>query len=348
MDKAKIIEEVLDGQPGATLVFDGDFRITYRNRAARHLIPEATPGANLFEALGPFANEEKLDRMLLRGEKVMFPPGPGRPNLEWLVSERRLSDGQQFIMAWDPDLTDALVERRATFSMAAAHELRSPLTALTGFTEILEMERGNLTPLQEEAAEMIRKNALYLHALVNDILDLTSNSFGELRLELDWIDVAEVIAQVTGSLSPGIEERGQTLVVEVDPDLPRIEADSRRLRQILQNLVQNAHVHTGPDTTIGIRARRRGDGLVITVHDDGPGLPFDDPDDAFASFRHAGTVSFENMTGSGIGLTIAKRLTELHRGLISVESGQGEGTSFEVWLPLDRAGTFTRVPPGPA
>ncbi len=68
--------------------------------------------------------------------------------------------------------------------MAAAHELKSPLTALIGFTEILEMERANLTPFQEEATEMIRTNALYLQSLVNDILDLTANSFGELMLEL--------------------------------------------------------------------------------------------------------------------------------------------------------------------
>jgi signal transduction histidine kinase len=348
MDRAQIIEEAMDRQPGATIVFDDRFRITYRNRSARELIPAAEPGADLFEALGPFANPEKIDRMLLREEKVMFPPGPDKPMLEWLVSSHPLSDGQRFIMAWDPDITDEMVQRRATFSMAAAHELKSPLTALIGFTEILEMERANLTPLQEEAAEMIRRNALYLQSLVNDILDLTSNSFGELKLALTWIDIADVISQVTDSLSLKIEERGQKLEVDIEPGLPQIEADSRRIRQVVQNLVQNAHVHTDPETTIRVSAKTRDDGLVVVVEDNGPGLPFDKPEDAFTSFRHAGSVSFENLTGSGIGLTIAKRVTELHRGLISVESEKGRGTKFEVWLPLDRANTLTRVPPGPA
>jgi signal transduction histidine kinase len=349
LDEAEILREVMDRQPGAMIVFNRDFEVLWRNRAAVQYVPDAAPGVSLYKALEPCANEEKLDRMLLRTEKVMFPPDPDQPLLEWLVHHEPLSDGSQILMAWDPDITDEMVQRRATFSMAAAHELKSPLTALIGFTEILEMERSNLTPLQEEASEMILKNALYLQSLVNDILDLTSNSFGELKLELAPTDVGEAIRQVTDSLRLKIDDRGQSLTVEIEPGLPEIEADSRRIRQVVQNLVQNAHVHTGAGTAINVTAKTRDDGgLVIAVGDDGPGLPFDRPEDAFTSFRHAGTVSFENMTGSGIGLTVAKRVTELHRGIISVESERGKGTWFEVWLPLDRANTFTRTPPGPA
>jgi len=83
------------------------------------------------------------------------------------------------------------------------------------------------------------------------------------------------------------------------------------------------------------------------VIDDGPGLPFDPPEDAFSSFRHAGTIDVGEMTGSGIGLTVAKRLTELHRGRISVQSSQ-DGCRFSVWLPIDRENTLSRFPPGPA
>jgi signal transduction histidine kinase len=348
MDEAGYLQEVMDRQPGAMIVFDREFSIRWRSESARKQIPAAEPGVNLYEALAPCANPEKIDRLLLRGEKVMFPPDPGRPVLEWLVHHEALSNGDEMLMAWDPDITDEMVQRRATFSMAAAHELKSPLTALIGFTEILEMERSNLTPLQEEASEMILKNALYLQSLVNDILDLTSNSFGELKLELTVIDVGETIRLVTESLSPRINESGQILEVEIEPGLPEIEADSRRIRQVVQNLVQNAHVHTGAGTTIRLKAKTREDGLLIVVEDDGPGLPFERPEDAFASFRHAGTVSFESITGSGIGLTVAKRVTELHRGTIAVESEKGRGTKFEVWLPLDRANTFTRTTPGPA
>ena len=91
----------------------------------------------------------------------------------------------------------------------------------------------------------------------------------------------------------------------------------------------------------------RDDGILIAVEDDGRGIPFDPPDLAFSSFRHGGAIDFSRMTGSGVGLTIAKRLVELHRGRISVESSAG-GSRFEVWLPLDHAGAITRSLPGPA
>ncbi len=115
----------------------------------------------------------------------MFRAEPGLPLLEWLVADHELEGGDLILMAWDPHITDEMVERRAAFSMAAAHELRSPLTALIGFAEMLDIENENLTPTQVEAAATIRINAYYLENLVNDILDLTSNSFGELRLELE-------------------------------------------------------------------------------------------------------------------------------------------------------------------
>jgi signal transduction histidine kinase len=348
MDTSAYLEGVMNRQPGAMITFTPDLEIVWRNRSAEDLATGIEPGENIHEVLCRYTNEEKVDRLLLRGEKVMFNAGPDRPLLEWLVHDEPLPNGDGILMAWNPDLTDEMVQRRATFSMAAAHELKSPLTALIGFTEILEMERGNLTPFQEEAASMIRTNALYLQSLVNDILDLTANSFGELKLELGPTDVAKVIEEVTRSLDGRIEDREQTLEVEVEPDIPVIEADGRRLRQVLQNLVQNAHIHTESGTKITVRAGVRDQGVLITVKDDGPGLPFENPEDAFTSFRHAGTTSAEELTGSGIGLTVAKRVTELHRGLISVSSAPGAGTEFTVWLPLERSSAFTRVPPGPA
>ncbi len=99
---------------------------------------------------------------------------------------------------------------------------------------------------------------------------------------------------MTESLSGRIEDRDQTLLVDVDPDLPEIEADGRRLRQVLQNIIHNANIHTEPGTTICVSARIRDEGISIVVADDGPGLPFENPDDAFSSFRHAGTVNPRN------------------------------------------------------
>jgi signal transduction histidine kinase len=339
--------EILDHLPSALFSFTPQFEVVWQNRSTRELIPQVSPGVNLYEALAPAANEEKLDRLLLRGEKVMFSAGPGLPLLEWLVSAEKLGDGAMILMAWDPEITDEMVQRRATFSMAAAHELRSPLTALIGFAEIFDMERENLSPAQVEAASIIRENALYLQTLVNDILDLTSNSFGELTLDLARVDVGVPIREATDSLRENAESRYQTISVDLESGLPDLEIDARRLRQVILNLVRNASIHNPPGTSITVSARLKDEGVAITVEDDGRGIPFDPPELAFGSFRHGGAIDFGQMTGSGIGLTVSKRLVELHRGRISVESS-ADGSRFEVWLPLDRTGTFTRIAPGPA
>jgi signal transduction histidine kinase len=344
---AETYREILDRLPSALVTLDSDFDVVWLNRTAGELIPQLSGGANLYRALAGVANEEKLDRLLLRGEKVMFSAGPGLPLLEWLINGERMDDGSLILMAWDPEITDEMVQRRATFSMAAAHELRSPLTALIGFAEIFDMERDNLNPAQVEAVSVIRENAFYLQTLVNDILDLTSNSFGELTLDLAPVDIAVPVCEATDSLRENAESRGQTIAVELDPGLPQVEVDPRRLRQVIQNLVQNASVHNPPGTSIRVSARVRDSGVSITVADDGRGIPFDPPELAFGSFRHGGAIDFGQMTGSGIGLTVVKRLVELHRGRISVESSPA-GTRFDIWLPLDRSNAFTRVPPGPA
>ncbi|MEX1219429.1 MAG: HAMP domain-containing sensor histidine kinase [Solirubrobacterales bacterium] len=344
---AQIYREILDRLPGALLMVNQDFVVEWRNSTSESLIPQLTVGASLYEGLASAANGEKLDRLLLRGEMVMFSAGPELPLLEWLINDGSLGNGNKLLMVWNPALNDEMVERRAAFSMAAAHELRSPLTALIGFAEILDMERDNLNPAQIEAIEIIHTNALYLQSLVSDTLDLTSNSFGELTLELEWIELEGPVLEVTECIRNSAESRGQTITVEIESGVPKIEADARRLRQIIQNLVQNASTHTPSGTAINVSVEVKDDGVLIAVEDDGRGIPFDPPELAFGSFRHGGAVSFGMMTGSGIGLSITKRLVELHRGKISAKSSPA-GSRFEVWLPFDRVDTFTRTPPGPA
>jgi len=248
------LEEILDNLPSALISMTSEFEVVWRNRSTTELAPMVVQGANLLKVLQPAANPEKIDRLLLRGEKVMFRAEPELPLLEWLVADDKLPGGDLILMAWDPLITDEIVERRATFAMAAAHELRSPLTALIGFAEMLEIENNNLNAAQVEAASIIIQNAHYLESLVNDILDMTSNSFGELTLELEPIDVADPIREIADSMKERIGERGQSINTAIEPELPKIEADQRRLRQVIQNLIHNAHIHCPEGTVIEVRA----------------------------------------------------------------------------------------------
>ncbi len=330
------LEGVLDHVPSALITLDDDMTVLYRNRGGETLTPTIEPGRDIWDCLRPIVNEEKIDRMLLREERVVFAARPDLPLLEWLMNPERLPDGSRILMAWDADILDEMVQRRITFVVGASHELRSPLTALLGFAEILNLEADSLSPPQAEAAEVILENAKHLASLVDDILDLTRNSFGELRLDLEEVDIVPIVCSVAETLRPQIEARAQTLEVDNAPDLPVIEADAHRVRQVAVNLLQNAHIHSPEGATLRISTALEGEHLTMTVSDDGGGLPFKDPEEAFLEFERGETDTQKRITGAGIGLTITKGIVDLHRGSIAVNSEEGVGTSFEVSFPLDR------------
>ena len=292
-------------------------------------------GLTIWEALSDSVNEEKIDR-LMRGNRMVFRASPDLPALQWMIADERTYDGSRIVMAWDISLTDELVQKRITFLMSASHELRSPLTALLGFAEVLQLQSDELTDSQALAATVIRQNAEHLQTMVDDIIDLSRNSFGELRLKTERLDVVKLIAEVSEALRPQIEARGQALVVRIKGVLEPIEADGSRIRQIIFNLVQNAHVHTPEGSRIEISASSSDEGVLIRVTDDGDGMPFDDPEKAFSSFQRGPATGAVPVPGSGIGLTISRQLVQLHRGTIEVESTPGEGAKFSVWLPVDR------------
>jgi signal transduction histidine kinase len=232
--------------------------------------------------------------------------------------------------------------------MAASHELRGPLTTIQGFAEILNMETSNLTPEQAEAAEIIERTARHLSILVDDVFDLSRNSFGELRLNLAETDLEAVVSEVVSITKPVIEERGQSLVCQFEGELPTIEADRYRATQIVLNLVSNASVHNGPGVTVRLLTRVEGNYVTIAVEDDGQGLPFDTPEESLKTFKRGPDAADGDRTGSGVGLSIAKRLIQLHRGSINVQSSPGAGTKFTLRFPIDRSSALQPDEPGPA
>lgn len=335
MADAEHLNEILDNVPSALISLDPSQKVIYRNASAARLAPQVEVGMNIWDALTPVVNEEKIDRVLL-GERVVFGMSPELPLLEWLMSDQTLSGGEKILMAWPAVITDEIIQGRITFIMGASHELRSPLTALLGFAEILELQSDTLTPEQAEAVRVIKRNAEHLHSMVDDVIDLSKNSFGELRLDIEPLDISEVVAGVSETLRPQIESKNQILALDTAQDIAPIHADRHRVRQMAFNLIQNAHNHTAAGTTITVRTGEHQEGVLIEVEDDGGGLPFDRAEDAFSSFRRGPVGEDADVTGSGIGLTITRRVVELHRGTIEVDSEPGSGTTFRIWLPRDR------------
>jgi len=226
------------------------------------------------------------------------------------------------------------------FTRDVRHELRTPLDRLSEqTTKLVAGEYGKLTIDQSNDVQIISKASQQLGELIDDVLDITAMQSGKLRLALQWVDLAamcrETLAQYQAVVRKAAGPRGSavTLVGEIANDLPTLWADGRRIRQVIQNLLSNAIKFT-PQGRICLRARRENQLVVIEVIDSGVGIGSADLARVFAEYRQAGTHQSKRK-GSGLGLTICKRLVDLHGGQIEAESDVGRGSVFRVILPLE-------------
>jgi signal transduction histidine kinase len=234
------------------------------------------------------------------------------------------------------------------FVLTASHELRSPLTSVQGFAEILMLERQKLGPKQAETVEIILDNSRHLVRLLNDLLDLARSDAGQLKIEPAPTEPATLVADAVRAIRSQVEARGQTLSEEVEPGLPSVAADRDRIRQVMVNLLANANEYCPEGAEIGVRARRAGDEVEISVTDDGPGIPQGQLEHIFERFTRGDAGMTQRVGGTGLGLAISKSLVELHGGTIAAESAPGEGSAFSFRLPVAPASSDAPAEPAEA
>ena len=238
-------------------------------------------------------------------------------------------------------LAQADVQRR---NMVAdiAHELRTPLTVVQGSLEAMLDGVYDLNP--ENIASIHQQTAL-LSRLVADLRDLALAEAGQLRLDWQSVDLEAVIAQASNALQSQALEKGVTFKVELPQGLPRIRGDGQRLQQVLFNLVSNALRHTPTGGTVKTAVEVKEDRVVIRVQDTGSGIPAEDLPHVFERFYRVDRSRARSTGGSGLGLTIAKRIVEAHGGQIWAQSWLGAGSTFAFSLPLVDRGE-PPAPPG--
>jgi signal transduction histidine kinase len=233
---------------------------------------------------------------------------------------------------------------KSEFLSNMSHELRTPLNAIIGFSEVL-LERlfGELNAKQADYLQDILDSGKHQLTLVNDILDLSKVEAGRMELELSSFSLNETINNCVAMLRERASRRGIALEIEGDPGIGAIEADQRKVKQVLFNLLSNAVKFTPEGGRITVRAHESESVVEISVQDTGVGIAPEDQGRIFEEFAQASSgKSMEASTG--LGLTLAKRFVELHGGAMTVQSAIGQGSTFTFSLPLRRDGTAVPAP----
>jgi signal transduction histidine kinase len=233
---------------------------------------------------------------------------------------------------------DQLDRMKDEFVLTASHELRSPLTSVQGFAELLMLERERLSPAQADTVEIILDNTRHLVRLLNDLLDLARSDAGRLAIKPTPTDVGSLVGDAVKTMRGQTESAQQTLSESVEPGLPQVNVDPDRIRQVLVNLLTNAHEYCPERASIAVTAALDGGEVEIAVSDDGPGMPEDQLEHIFDRFTRGDAGLTQHVGGTGLGLAISRSLVELHGGAITATSSLGEGSTFRVRLPVTPVG----------
>jgi len=246
------------------------------------------------------------------------------------------------------DRADAANQAKSEFLATMSHDLRTPLTAIIGFSEI--MRQGIHGPLGDsryvEYLERIHQNSQRLLLLINDILDLSRIERGEFTLSEGWIDVAEEIVSSRWRCAPEVvTDASKKISVDIDDDAPQLFGDSRAISQILDNLLSNALKYSDQEVEIAVRWSTDPEGRgVLSVEDTGHGIAEDQLEAVMLPFvrgvdgsgdinQRAGTSE-----GTGLGLYIISKLADLHQAEVSIDSVEKQGTAVTVVFPAERVG----------
>ncbi len=254
--------------------------------------------------------------------------------VSWLVSSVRRLAVSAHRSRQEAERVRAQLElvshHKTEFVANMSHELRTPLNAVIGFSEVLEDELfGPLNERQRDYVSDILTAGRHLLALINDILDLAKVEAGHMEIELGPVPVREVLEQGITMVRERATSHGITLECEADDTVGEINADERKMRQVVFNLLSNAVKFTPDGGRVRASARRVDGHVEVAVADTGIGIPDAHRDRIFEEFEQASTQH----EGTGLGLALARRFVELHGGRIWVDSEPGEGSVFTVSLP---------------
>jgi PAS domain S-box-containing protein len=265
------------------------------------------------------------------------------------ITQRKQAETEREAMLRDAEIARAEAERAShskdEFLATISHELRTPLGAILGWSQLLERGIANAEGVKQGLAAITR-NARVQVQLIEDLLDMNRIESGQLRLELQKVDLVGVVAAAIEAVQPSANLKNITLSTQLDATASQLTGDPVRLQQIVWNLLVNAVKFTPEGGQVTVSTAVRGDQIHIAVSDTGQGMDKDFVARAFDRFQQQDATRTRRHGGLGLGLSIVRQLTELHGGRVHAESqGHGLGSTFTVCLPLSTARTHGSPPP---
>ena len=326
---------------GAELRTDCRLRTTDGGEIWVHVAAMPLPGPD-DEPMGYVAAVTNIsDHKLAEAERERLLAAVQRTRTAEMAARELAELAQERLVEQNTRLLE-LDEDRRQFLATASHELSTPLASIISFCELIKDGDSELTAQTAESVGVIERNASRLLRVVGDLLLVTRIEAGALPLDVGPVSVPELVADVARSNAPEAAKQGVRIEVSAG-DGPPLQADQERLHQVFDNLMSNA---------IKFTARKRGDGagdrLVcitathdarawrVEVTDSGIGIPPDDLGHVFDRFVRASNAKGASLPGTGLGLSVVKAVAELHGGRVEVDSTEGRGTTFRVYLPMAR------------
>ena len=349
------LETLIDTSPVGVIVIDGTGGgVVSANREARRIAADLhPPGSSLEQTVASLTmrradgqefslTQQSLAQAMsagesVRAEEMTFEIPDGRSVTLLVNATPNRSEGgaiEAFIVTiQDLAPLEELERLRAEFLGMVSHELRTPLSAIRGSAGTLLDSELSMDPGEmREFYRIILEQSDHMRGLINDLVDLARIKSGTLSVETEPVEVIALVNDARNAFRAAGGEN--TFAIDLPPDLPRIMADRRRIRQVLTNLIRNAAGYSGESSTIGLSAARQDSHVAISVADEGRGIPPEMLSQIFTRYSRLGAGRGASAEGSGLGLAICKGLVEAHGGRILAESeGEGRGARFTFTVP---------------
>jgi two-component system phosphate regulon sensor histidine kinase PhoR len=338
-------EAIVERLPDALLILDAAQSVIRANAAARAAfgaeIPAVLRHPELRGAIGralasgaaetadvtipvPVERTVHASVLPLMAQHPVRPPGDYR--------EEHRADRIVLVLS-DRTREHAIERMRADFVANASHELRTPLASLIGFIDTLRGPAADDPPAQRRFLSIMAGEAARMQRLIDDLLSLSRIELVEHQPPAGAVDLSSLLPRIAAGFEPRLAERHMQLHLAIAPELPPVIADADQLAQVVQNLLDNAVKYGRENGTVRLAAEAQGMGASFAVTDDGPGIPRQHLPRLTERFYRVDKGRSRSIGGTGLGLAIVKHIVNRHRGQLTIESVEGSGSTFRVWLP---------------